>query len=348
MNLHLVVPDLLWIPRGTPQPAPQRAAQARAPLARPGALERLLARGRRAARAGTSLEAWLLERFGVGADGPAAPYSLVGEGGDPGEDWWLRADPVHVEVSRDSLWVADATLFDLTHTEAAGLVAALNAHFAPDIRFRAAQPDRWYASATRPSALATTPIAEARGRPVNEHLPHGTDAARWNAVLNEAQMLLHAHPVNEAREARGAPTVNSVWFWGGGCYAAPARAPYACVWADDPLARGLAQSAGMRHAALPSAATALLAAAGASGVAAVVLDALRAPAAYGDAQAWTAALDALERDWFAPLLEALRDGRVGMITLHAPAAGRTLEAETTRQDLRYLWRRARPLEAYAR
>ncbi|MCZ7563878.1 MAG: regulator [Burkholderiales bacterium] len=327
----------------------QPAARGGAPHARPGALERLLARGRRASRAGATLEVWLLERFGVGAAGdcPAAPYSLLAEGADPEAHWWLRADPVHVEVNRDSLWIADATLFELVHAEAESLVAALDAHFAPEVRFLAAQPGRWYVRTARPGALATTPVAEARGRPADEHLPRGADAARWNALLNEAQMLLHAHPVNEAREARGAPTVNSVWLWGAGRYTAPARVPYGCVWADDPLARGLAQSAGAHHAPLPPSAPALLATAATGGVAAVVLDALRAPAAYGDLQAWRTALDALERDWFAALLAALRSGRIGMITLHVPAAGSTLEAETTRQDLRYLWRRARPLAAYA-
>ena len=35
-------------------------------------------------------------------------------------------------------------------------------------------------------------------------------------LMTELQMLLHEHPVNEARAARGVPTVNAVWLWGGG------------------------------------------------------------------------------------------------------------------------------------
>jgi len=339
MNLHLVVPDLFW----TPDPAHPAAA------ARHRAIELLLARGRRALRSGVGLEGWLLDRFGVGGetDRPAAPYSLAADGGDPGAHWWLRADPVHVEVDRDSLWVADATRFDLSRAEADALVERLNAHFAPETQFHATRPDRWYARSVRGPAIATTPIAEVRGRPANDFLPQGADAMRWNALLNEAQMLLHEHPVNEAREARGAPTINSVWLWGAGRLAAPARTPYACVWANDPLARGLAQAAGTRHAPLPRAARTLLDAPERTGVAAAILDALRPCAAYGDADAWREGLEALEREWFAPLLDALRTGRVGMITLDVPGAARTLEAETTRQDLRHFWRRAKPLAACA-
>jgi hypothetical protein len=337
MNLHLVIPDLLW----TPDPGQ--------PAARPGALELLLARGRRAERPASNLEQWLLERFGVGGaeDRPAAPYSLAADDAEPGEAWWLRADPVHVEVDRDTLWIADATVFDLSRDEAAQLVTRLNAHFAPELEFRAIRPDRWYARSLSRPAIATTPIAEARGRPVDQYLPRGPEATRWHAVLNEAQMLLHEHPVNEAREARGAATINSVWLWGAGRLVAPARTPYACVWADDPLARGLARAAQARHEPLPRSARALLEPAGRTGVTAVILDALRAPAAYGDADAWRDALGTLERDWFDPLLDALRGGRIGMITLHVPGNARTLAAETTRQDLRYLWRRAKPLAVYA-
>jgi hypothetical protein len=34
--------------------------------------------------------------------------------------------------------------------------------------------------------------------------------------MNEAQMLLHTHPLNDEREARGQLRVGSLWWWGGG------------------------------------------------------------------------------------------------------------------------------------
>jgi hypothetical protein len=38
----------------------------------------------------------------------------------------------------------------------------------------------------------------------------------WRTRMNEIQMLLHDHPVNQAREARGERAINGLWCWGGG------------------------------------------------------------------------------------------------------------------------------------
>ena len=46
-------------------------------------------------------------------------------------------------------------------------------------------------------------------------------------LLNEVQVLLHQHPLNAARQTRGLPPVNSVWFWGAGRLPAPGPSPTA-------------------------------------------------------------------------------------------------------------------------
>ena len=51
-------------------------------------------------------------------------------------------------------------------------------------------------------------------------LPHGNDLKRWQKLLTELQMLLHAHPVNATRAQRGARSINSLWL----DQVAPARA----------------------------------------------------------------------------------------------------------------------------
>ncbi|TMH43387.1 MAG: hypothetical protein E6H54_11490 [Betaproteobacteria bacterium] len=79
----------------------------------------------------------------------------------------------------------------------------------------------------------------------------------------------------------------------------------------------------------------------------VVLDALRAPLALSETADYHEALARLERDWFAPVLAALRDGRVGMVTIHVPDGGECAAYETIRTDLRRFWRRPKALEHYA-
>jgi len=338
MNVHLAVPDLFW-----PESA---AVPAAPPSERLPALETLLARGRRTAGAEASFEAWCLARWGV-PDAGVAPYALLADGGEPGDSFWLRADPCHLRVSRDHLVLVDATLFDLARAEAEALVESLNRHFAAArIEFIPLQPERWYARVADAPVLHTPALAAARGRPVEGRT--GGDEVRWRALENELQMLLHAHPVNDAREARGELPVNAVWLWGGGRLEALARRPFGRVRSADPLPAGLAAAGGGSVLPLPDDAGRWLRAAPDAGTELVVLDQLRAPAGYGDYASWVERLAALERDWFTPLLDALRADRIGMVTLHAIGAGGTLDAETTRQDLRYFWRRPKPVAAYAR
>ena len=75
------------------------------------------------------------------------------------------------------------------------------------------------------------------------------------------------------------------------------------------------------------------------------LDALRAPVAFG--ADLTEEIAQLERDWFAPLLDALRSARIGMATIHVPDAAQAVSFETVRGDLRRFWRRRKPIKELA-
>src|SRR5258706_4176246 len=127
------------------------------------------------------------------------------------------------------------------------------------------RPARWYVRLEKAPDMQTTPAAAARGLAIDETLPSGSDAMRFHALMNEAQMLLHEHPVNAEREARAEPALNSVWFWGGGVMAAAKERPFSTVVGDDPLARGLALAAGNPGQAVPGGARAPLAALGGEG-----------------------------------------------------------------------------------
>src|SRR5213083_3772553 len=163
----------------------------------------------------------------------------------------MRADPVHLQVGRDSLGLADSASFEVSRSESEALVEALNRHFGQTMLFHPLQPARWYVRLQKTPDMQTTPAAAARGAGIDDKLPSGTDAMRFHALMNEAQMLLHEHPVNAEREARGEPALNSIWFWGGGVIDAVNARPFSAMMADDPLARGLALAAGIPALALP-------------------------------------------------------------------------------------------------
>jgi hypothetical protein len=320
MHCELVVPGLF----------------ARCGTTRFAALELLLARGRRSAKEAQSLESWVQEAFELGEGAyPAGALTLAAQGGDPGEDCWARADPVHLRVMDDRLVVVPAEAFAVNAREALALCEALNAHFA-GMDFTVSQPRRWCARLKQVDE--SRPALDAAGTALE--LPK--QAA---ALLTEVQMVLHAHPVNEAREARGEPAVNSVWLWGGG-RAPQARAPWQSVAADDPAVLGAARLAAARQRALPRSAREWLERLPEEGRHLAVLDALRVPLALGSDTVQNE-LEMLEREWFAPLLAALRGGRIGMVTVHVPDAAEALSFETIRGDLRRFWRLPRPIRNYA-
>ena len=158
-------------------------------------------------------------------------------------------------------------------------------------------------------------------------------------------MALYQHAVNTAREARGDPVVNGVWLWGAG--ALPRRRAGSLAIGQRRRIRsrsGWRSLAGMRHRAPGAGAASWLERAPEEGRHLVQLDALRGAHALGDAEALAARTLELEAQWFAPLLAALRAGRVGMLTVHVPDAGASFEI--VRGDLRRFWRRPRPLASY--
>jgi hypothetical protein len=338
-DCHLLVADLF--PGGGAGAASCRG------LALP-ALETLLARGERVSRPGVSLEEWLAVEFGVTSHLAAA--SLRGEGIEPGSACWLRADPVHLRADRDRVLLADATCFEIDGTEAAPLIAALNGHFAEDgLEFVAPAPQRWYVRASEEARVRTTPTPEIRGRGIDGYLPEGVDGARWRRIGNEAQMLLHGHPCNEAREARGALPVNGVWFWGAGRMSEVAcDTAYGAVWTSHPLAAGLAAGAGLQVHSLPHSGEQWLeSAAGRTGKPQlVVLHGLREALGIG-VPSWQRALEELGTVWIGPLLDGLRSGTLQALTLHGLGPERTCLVRATRYSLLKFWRRRRSLDDYA-
>jgi hypothetical protein len=330
--LTLVVPGLIW-PR-------QALADLSGGLPLP-AYSLLLGRGRLQHGPGTDATAMLAGSLGVAAPLPAAALRRLGFGQPPEDAEWLCLDPVRLRFEERSLVLDDPRALSLDATEAAALAVALAPTFAALGEFDVLAPQAWNLrlSATSPGFAE---LGQALGRAVVP-LPAKPAYAAWRQALNEAQMVLHAHPVNKAREAAGKPQVNSLWPWGGGRLPAVAACHHDQVWSADPVVRGLAQLQRIDAAALPSA----YAAGGRKSILAS-FDELAAPALLGDALAWRDALARLESDWLAPVLAAMRSGRLDRLRLLAPGERNSVELVVGRSDLWKFWRKPRPLaDAFA-
>lgn len=343
MQCTLLIPRLFW-----PRDNVEQVSHA---LSLPS-LATVLARAGVARYPALTPEAWLCQAFEVERqqDWPVAALTLRLDGGELENAYYLRADPVHIKIGSEGLHLVDSTLFDVTAHEARALVAALNGHFANEgIRFFVGNAKRWYAKLDRTPQLITHSLGEVAGKSVHALLPTGADAAKWRRTFNEAQMVLHDHAVNQAREATGAPEINSVWFWGGGILPNVPGRPFDAVWTDDAFATALASAADRHSARVPPSVPDWLRTCTTErlGSHLIMLDSISAAVTYDDRDAWRARIAELDAAWIGPLLSALRQGQLARLTLVTLGEHESCRFTLTRADLLKLWRRRQPLSAYA-
>lgn len=322
--LTLIVPGLIW------------TRQALADLAHDlplPAFSTLLGRGRLSRRPPRSSHALLADLAGLCNPLPAAALRALAPGDHPGEAEWLCLDPVRLRFEERSLIVDDPRRLRLDDEEAQAFAVSLAPTFAELGRLVVLTPNTWNLRLSA-GAPAFQALPETIGRPAPV-LPLDAAHAPWRHAVSEAQMLLHAHPVNRAREAAGRPTVNSLWPWGGGRLSPLASAStHDALWSDDPVAQGIARLLKIEGGPLPdgfgsSAARNPLA----------VEDSLEQPARTGDALAWREQLARLEANWLLPALEALRAGRLDALRLLVPGDLAAAELHVSRSDLWKFWRK---------
>jgi hypothetical protein len=160
------------------------------------------------------------------ADGclPWAARQAAADGIAVGSEPWGLLTPAHWRIGSDGVHLADPDALALSDEESRTLFEALQPLFASEaIALAWGGALRWYAAHASLQGLATASPDRVIGGNVDRWLPRQAEARRFRRLQNEAQMLLHAHPANAAREAAGALPVNSFWLSGCGM-AQPQRA----------------------------------------------------------------------------------------------------------------------------
>jgi len=215
----------------------------------PGApLAALLGRADRLADGEPGERAQLLRHVDLLPRGwPIAAITRALDADDAALHAWLRADPTHVRPDMTGARVLAIGDVGLTTRESEALVAALRTTFGDaGFQLSAPRPDRWYVALPREAKIPAFAAPEdVLGDDLAAHLPDGPEARRWRALLNEAQVILHNHPVNAERVAGGRPAVNSLTFWGGGRLPDHVRMTARTVTSDAADLRALAKLAGV-------------------------------------------------------------------------------------------------------
>jgi hypothetical protein len=308
------------------------------------ALEDFLSRARPSNMDGRGLEQTLFKLFnlsvGRGDDIPVAALTRQWEAQDAGGYWWLRADPVHLRADRDRIVMLGNRMLDISAEECRELALELNRHFsAEDWMLDAANARRWFVRLDKDPQIATTALSDVVGQDILHHMPHGKAERHWRSMMNEVQMVLHSSRINQEREARGAPAINSLWFWGGGRLPCPASVNWSQLWSNDGFSQSLAALMRVPGASLPSDAGEWLED-DTPGEQLLVMDGLQEKIQFADVEAWREYVQTLHDAWFAPLFAALKQRRLAALNLY-PADGRVLRLSAG--DARRWWVRRRPL-----
>jgi len=355
MNLHLFIPNLFW-PDSTFHEIYQD-------LSLP-AIETIFAKSFQTKDESEGVEDWLCKAFSVEKqqDLPVAPLTLLADkAGDveTGNGYWLRADPVHLRVEHDQIVLADSCTFRISLEEACQFTEVINKHFAEDdlspscgidnrrklISLLPLCADRWYLYMQKTPFIQTHLLSEVAAKNINDYFPYGTEEMFWTGILNEIQMLLYEHLLNQAREERGDLAINGIWFWGGGVIPKIATSPYTHVWSNDVFPRSLARACGTNHMKLPVNVD-LWQQQNKSGRHLVFLDSLYGKSKYGDAYGWRESLKELEKEWFEPLLNMLKKNVVNQITITTINKGVAINFSITKNNLYKFWCMGKPFSTY--
>ncbi|MBK8283374.1 MAG: phosphoglycerate mutase [Ahniella sp.] len=227
----------LWLP------SPKR-------LARVGQLESLLgtlARADRLPDAPAGLRALVSDEFVCvpGAFSEAA-LSRLADVGDAAHSSWLRADPVHLAADHSALRLHAYGDMGLDRAQAEDLAAVLKPLFG-DLGYElsVAAPERWYLRLASGSEVPEfSPPEQVLGDRFDAHMPGGSQGLRWQRLMTEAQMSLHAHGLNRVRASQGQVPINSLWFWGGGRLPNKVTTSITRISSDDSVLAGLGKYLG--------------------------------------------------------------------------------------------------------
>lgn len=236
----------------------------------------------------------------------------------------ICADPVHCEVGMKEITLTQ-TIDELTQAESEELISILNQHFNDDgLEFILDDEQNWYLALPQEEPLSSTVLDEVIGKNIFSYLPRsvsdsGSDiissneTRNWQTLQNEVQMLLHMSSLNQSREIAGLPTVNSLWFWGGG-QGFTQKKTINMVFGGAGKGKTYSTAAASVWKDLPEKGedivVALLRGTNENRESVIIFDQLFKPALSDDLQSWQQQLTFIEENYLKPLVQAWQNGEI--------------------------------------
>jgi hypothetical protein len=244
----------------------------------------------------------------------------LAKGNDKAGRWMMRADPVMIQPNRDHLVLLGNAAIEISQQDCEQIVSDINDTYGDtEWQIRVVSSTQWVIEQEKAEDITTHGLSHVVGKNINDFLPQGEDSKKWHALMNELQMFLHAHPVNQQRQTQGLPPLNSLWFWGAGVLPAATSIkndkPFAQCWSEETLSLALARMTGVPRADLPVDGEAWLKQAITPGKHLLVINLLDNDYVKSDPVEWWQALGVLNEHWLTPLVSALKTKQIERLTL---------------------------------
>lgn len=155
----------------------------------------------------------------TGPDGalPLAALAAAQAGIDPGACAWGRITPAHWRLGTEQVSLVDPAELQLDEAASRALLEAVRELFEGErFALHYLGPTCWLATHPSFDGLPCASLDRVVGRNVDLWLAPDPRASLVRRLQSEVQMLLYTHPINDAREVRGALPVNSFWLSGCG------------------------------------------------------------------------------------------------------------------------------------
>lgn len=289
-------------------------------------------------------ESWLARQFGLTENPPrdtSPPIAIAmmkALGLKPLAGVWFMLNPVHIHIARDHLVLTDRRQLQLSEVESRALFETAQPLFEEAGKtLMYGDVHNWFMRAVDWHGLQTSTPDAACGHNIDIWMPKGSAARDWRKLQNEVQMHWHTHPINAARENRGAKPVNSLWLWAcasmtmevAPCY-------YQEVFNLSDWMRGLRQfPLRQMQECSPSD---VIAAAPERGL--LILDKLIEPALSGDWSSWLERFHSIDDEWLTPLLAALQSKKLDQLSLILTHNAARAEFIVSKNSLRKFWARS--------
>jgi hypothetical protein len=262
------------------------------------------------------------------------------KGDDANKCWTMRADPVFIQPNRDHLVLMGNAGLELGYDQAQQIINDINETYTDTPwELVALTPKQWVIEQQQPEKLKTHRLPDVVGKNISEYLPQGINEKKWHALMNELQMILHAHPVNQQRQMQGLPVVNSLWFWGAGELPVVSldddQRAFAQCWSNETVSLALARLNNVPRTNLPANGDIWLKQAITPGHHLLVIELLDSDQVKNDPLDWWQSLVEFDQQWLSPLITAVKQNAIDQLQVIDVDGSRY---QLTRNQARRWWK----------